>query len=270
MLNRYKNYPITLLQGFMVFNPKGFVASEQKELIITAVVLMLIAVIPAIALTFFFAFKYRDGKKNKYTPNVDHNTPAQLAWVGLLITIIAVIAVMAWKGSHRLDPRKPIASDKNPITIQVVALQWRWLFIYPEQEIATINYIRIPEDTPINFEITADAPMNSFWIPQLGGQMYAMNGMKTTLHLIADEPGTYRGQSSNISGEGFSGMKFLVQAESEKEFNAWIETSRFYANNMDYEALAKPSTDNAIAYYIPQSGLFDSVLAKYMIHDHEH
>lgn len=256
------------INNIAILNPKGIIASQQKELIIFSLLIMLLAVVPALFMAFFFAWRYRAGGKGKYTPNVDKNKAVQSSWLLLLLVIISILGVTAWKSSHALDPRKELASDKPPITIQVVALEWKWLFIYPEQNIASVNYIEIPEDTPINFEITADAPMNSFWIPQLGGQMYAMNGMKTSLHLMANEIGEYKGQSSNISGEGFSGMRFIVKASSVKDFDDWLVSAKKSQKSLttaEYNLLAKPSKNNSVDTYVStDSNLFDSIIMKYM------
>ncbi|OGE73780.1 MAG: hypothetical protein A3I07_02330 [Candidatus Doudnabacteria bacterium RIFCSPLOWO2_02_FULL_42_9] len=250
--------------NFELFNPKGFISEQQTDLIITVVALLLIAVIPALVLTFTFAWKYRASKQSKFTPNVSGNTKLQLGWLGFLILIIISVGTLAFKNSHALDPRKPIQSEKQAITIQVVALEWKWLFIYPNSSIASVNFLQFPEDTPINLEITADAPMNSFLIPQLGGQMYAMNGMKTSLHIMANEVGDYRGFSSNISGEGFSGMKFTARASSDRDFNAWVETARISSGSLNYNELAKPSKNNLpTTYLVAQTDLFDSIVMKY-------
>ncbi len=268
------NFFSILLGNVAIFNPKGFIASEQKELIITVVSIMLIAVVPVLFLTYFFAWKYRASNNAKYSPDLERNKTIQFAWAGLLVTLVVIIATLAWKSSHALDPRKAIMSDKKPITIQVVALEWKWLFIYPEQKIASLNFVQFPEDTPINFEITADAPMNSMWIPQLGGQMYAMNGMKTQLHLMADESGDYRGMSSNISGEGFSGMTFTARATSETDFNAWTETQKFYSEDLTlkkYEEISKPSKNvKPISYELTEPNLFDIIMMKYMSNPEMH
>lgn len=253
-----------------IFNPKGEIAVQQRDLIVTAILLMFIIVIPMLVMTFFFAWKYRaENKQAKYTPQWDHSTTLEVVRWTALCAIILILAVIAWQSSHALDPIKPIVSSTEPITIQVVALQWKWLFIYPKQNIAAVNFVQFPQNTPINFEITADAPMNSFWIPQLGGQMYAMNGMRTKLHLIADEIGEYRGFSANISGEGFAGMNFTAKASSQADFTAWVETVKFYGNNLDvagYEQLALPSQNNEVAYFRPQTGLFDSIIMKFTAH----
>ncbi len=182
--------------------------------------------------------------------------------------IIVVLAIITWRSSHKLNPFTPIESDKKALAIQVIALQWKWLFLYPEQGIATLNYVQFPEKTPIAFEITSDAPMNSFWIPQLGGQIYAMPAMRTKLHLIANEPGTFRGASANISGTGFASMHFVAEACSEEAFAEWVNTVRASGQPLgseEYEALAQPSEKNPVAHYVLKQGdLFDTVVMKYM------
>jgi len=199
----------TLIRGHTVavFDSKGLIADKQRRLIITTVLLSLIVVVPVYVMAFAIAIRYRDSNKTaKYTPDWDHSRILEFIWWAVPCAIILVLAIITWNSSHDLDPFKALKSDKKPLTIEVVALQWKWLFIYPEQGIASVNLVGLPVDTPINFEITSDAPMNSFWLPQLGGQVYAMSGMSSELHLMADEPGTYNGVSANISGEGFAGI----------------------------------------------------------------
>ena len=170
-----------------VLEPKGMIGQKESDLIITASLLMLIVVIPVLIITWAFAWKYRKGNSGSHhAPDWEHNYIAECCWWGVPVVIIIILAVITWKSTHELNPFTPIRNDKKPVVIQVVALQWKWLFIYPEEKIATINFIQFPEKTPIDFEITADAPMNSFWIPQLGGQIYAMPAMRSKLHLIAD------------------------------------------------------------------------------------
>lgn len=179
------------------------------------------------------------------------------------------MGILVWKSSHELDPFKPLESNRKPVRVQVVALQWKWLFIYPEQNIATVNFLQFPEQTPINFEITADAPMNSFWIPELGGQIYAMPGMKTKLHLIANEEGNFRGSSANLSGRGFAGMTFIAKASSQLEFEDWVESIRESSNFLnlrEYNRLAEPSENNPVASYVLQKkDLYDWIVKKYMV-----
>ena len=187
-----------------VLVPKGTIAKKELDLLVTATLLMLIVVIPVFVLTFTIAWKYRaSNTKAKYTPDWDHNRAIETVWWAIPFVLILILSVITWQSSHELDPFKPLASSKQPITIQVVALQWKWLFIYPEQHIATVNYVQFPVDTPVNFVITSDAPMNSFWIPQLGGQIYAMAGMSTQLHLMATDPGSYNGSSVTPQRTGF-------------------------------------------------------------------
>lgn len=261
---------IIYLKGsnFAVLNPKGIIGLQQRNLIIFASLLCLPVVVPVFALTFFIAWKYRAGNvKAKYSPDWDHSKKIEAIWWGVPIALIGILAVVTWNSSHALDPRKPLESNKKPVTVQVVALQWKWLFIYPEYNVASVNYVQFPEDTPVNFEITADAPMNSFWIPQLGGQIYAMSGMKTKLHLMANEQGDYNGSSANISGEGFAGMKFIARASSEIDFDSWIQSLKQSPNRLSkdsYTKLAEPSKNSAPIGYASESGLFDMIMMKYM------
>jgi cytochrome o ubiquinol oxidase subunit 2 len=150
----------------------------------------------------------------------------------------------------------------------VVALQWKWLFLYPEEKIATVNFVQFPKQTPIHFEITADAPMNSFWIPRLGGQIYAMPKMKTELYLMADEDGDFRGSSANLSGEGFSGMTFIARAASNEDYEKWVESAKQSSNQLsleEYRKLAAPSKDNLVGIYqLKEENLFEQIIMKYM------
>ncbi|MGA8165606.1 MAG: ubiquinol oxidase subunit II [Waddliaceae bacterium] len=251
-----------------VLNPKGMIGMKEREVLTIATLLMLIVVIPVLILTLAFPWKYRAGNLlAKYSPNWDRSPIAESLWWGIPLAIIAIMAAIVWKSSHELNPFKPIETDKKPLTIQVVALDWKWLFLYPEQGIASVNFIQFPEKTPINFEITADAPMNSFWIPQLGGQIYAMPAMRSRLHLIANEKGRFRGSSANISGKGFAGMTFTAESTSQEDFDHWvayIQQSLNYLGFEDYEQLAKPSEYDPVAFYLlAQDDLFDRIVEKY-------
>ncbi len=252
-----------------VLNPHGLIAHKERSLMITITLLMLIVVIPVFGLTFFIAWKYREhNTAAAYTPDWDRNRLIEAAWWGVPLVLLSIISVMTWQSSQALDPFKPLASGNPPITIQVVALQWKWLFIYPEQHIATINYVQFPQNTPVNFQITSDAPMNSFWIPQLGGQVYAMAGMSTQLHLMADGSGSYRGSSANLSGEGFAGMNFMAKSTTRGDFDSWAQTVKRTAPKLtmaEYAKLALPSQNNVAASYSSQpSGLYDTIVTKYM------
>ncbi len=257
-------------QNIPVLDPKGLIGLKEKNLLIIATLLMLIVVIPVFIMTFYFAWKYREGnKKSTYAPDWDFNLLAEIIWWGIPCLIIIALAYITWKSSYELDPFKSIDTDKKPITIQVVALPWKWLFIYPEQHIASLNYIQIPEKTPIKFEISADAPMNSFWIPQLGGQVFAMPGMKTKLHLIAHEVGSYMGCSANLSGQGFSGMNFVVKSSSKEDFSRWTQStqqSNKLLNLDQYLQIAKPSENDPVALFaLKKEDLFDWIIMKYMM-----
>jgi cytochrome o ubiquinol oxidase subunit 2 len=252
-----------------IFNPKGPIARQEEKLIVLSLLLSLIVVVPVFIMVFSFAWKYREGNNAKYSPELDHNRLAETIWWLVPTALISVLAVIAWNSSHSLDPYKPLVSSTPPLTIQVVALDWKWLFIYPQQRVASVNFVQIPERTPVNFVITADAPMNSFWIPQLAGQIYAMPGMSTQLHLSADGLGSYNGLSANISGEGFSGMTFVAKSSTKADFNDWIETARRSSQRLtmdQYNQLVKPTQNNRVVVYsAPASGLYGSVIDKYMV-----
>lgn len=253
-----------------VLNPKGLIAFKERNLLVIATLLMLIVVIPVFILASIFAWKYRaSNTKAKYSPNWDYNLVAESIWWGIPCAIILVLSIMTWKSSRELDPFKPLESTVKPIHIQVVALQWKWLFIYPEQNIATVNFVQFPENTPLNFEITADAPMNSFWIPELGSQIYAMAGMRSKLHLIAHDTGSFRGASANLSGQGFAGMEFIAKASSEADFNQWVESVKKSTQSLslnEYQELVKPSEYNPAAFYIlKEENLYDQIVMKYMM-----
>lgn len=253
-----------------VLDPKGQVGVEIKWLIIVCTLLMLIVVIPVIVLTLYFAWKYRASRDFEvYTPKWAHSTKIEAAVWSIPILIIIVLGVLTWKSTHALDPYKPLENKGEHLTVEVVSLNWKWLFIYPEQGIATVNELVIPADKPVSFKITSETSMNSFFIPQLGSQIYSMAGMETQLHLIADEPGTYAGFSANYSGEGFTGMKFdTIATPTEKDFDAWVEKVKQEGgelNKADYYELAKPSEDHPVEYFADvEKGLFNTVIMKYM------
>jgi cytochrome o ubiquinol oxidase subunit 2 len=252
---------------FPVLQPSGPIGYKEKNLIVIASLLSLIVVVPVFAMLIGFSIRYREGNsKARYDPALSGSRLFESIWWGVPLIIISILAVITWHSSRELDPFKQI--DSRPaLTIQVVALQWKWLFIYPDQKIATVNYVQFPANTPINFVITSDAPMNSFWIPELGGQIYAMSGMKTQLHLEASKVGNYAGASANISGEGFSSMHFVARASSQADFNNWL----FYAKNTQlaldqsaYDSLSTPSKNIPTTYYkLDDEKLYDRVIAKY-------
>jgi cytochrome o ubiquinol oxidase subunit 2 len=261
--------------GVAVFDPQGPIAHKERNLMIFGLLLSSVIVIPVFALTFGIVWKYRAGnKKATYSPNLDRSRIAETIWWLIPSLLILIISVVTWQSSHQLDPYKPLNSSVKPITIQVIALDWKWLFIYPEQGIASVNTVHFPAGTPVDFEITSDAPMNSFWIPQLGGQVYAMSGMTTHLHLMAENVGDYKGASANISGEGFAGMHFVASATSSADFAAWVRSAKQAPHRLEsgsYSSLLKPSKNNPPALYIlDDQTLYNQVIMKYMGSDMQH
>lgn len=255
--------------GMALMDPKGQIGLEQRSLIITATLLMLIVVIPVIIMTIMFARKYRASNKNApYSPDWGHSTKIEIVVWSIPIIIILILGTITWKSSHALDPRKPIVSDAATITIEAVSMDWKWLFIYPDLGIATVNEISFPVDVPVRFKITSDTVMNSFFIPQLGSQIYAMAGMQNIVHLIANEPGVYKGISANYSGRGFSGMKFNAIVTSPQEFEQWVAKVKQSSDKLEWQnylSLAEPSEDNPVQYFSTvQPKLYMDILNKYM------
>ncbi|MDB5164472.1 MAG: Ubiquinol oxidase subunit 2 [Candidatus Saccharibacteria bacterium] len=256
--------------NFAVLNPQGPIGEQERHLFIIVTMLGLIVIIPVFALLFGFAWRYREGNtKAKYSPELGGSRVAETIWWLIPLAIISIVSVLTWQSSHDLDPFRKLASDKKPLTVQVVALQWKWLFIYPDQHIASVNALHFPEKTPVNFQITADAPMNSFWIPQLGGQIYAMAGMSTQLHLMADKTGNFTGSSANLSGKGFSDMRFVATASTQNDFDNWVQQVKRSPNQLTsdtYETLAQPRKGYPATYYASaQPSLYDDIIMKYMM-----
>jgi cytochrome o ubiquinol oxidase subunit 2 len=252
-----------------VLFPKGIIALEERNLLFIIQLLMLLVIIPVYILTFIFSWIYRaDNSKVKYDPDLVDNRLAEYIWWGIPCVMVLIVAILTGVKTHQLDPFKSIESKNKEMTIQVVALQWKWLFIYPEEEIASVNFVQFPKDTPIRFEITADAPMNSFWIPHLGGQIYAMPKMKTILNLIANEVGDFRGSSANISGKGFAGMTFITRASSEEDYHQWVKSAKQAPNALslkNYNQLAAPSQNNPIEIFqLEDKSLFDQIINKHI------
>ncbi len=259
------NSDIALLQ------PAGEVGQQQSDLLIFCLALSLIIIIPVFTLTLFIAIRYREGNvKATYRPYWAHSKVLETIWWGIPIILIAFLGVIIWQSSHALDPKKALESDQPPLKVQVVALQWRWLFIYPDLGIATVNTLEIPTNRTIEFKIAADGPMSSFWIPKLGGQIYAMPGMITTLHLNATKAGDYTGKNTNISGEGYSDMVFSVKARSPQEFENWTKNSVDSDKNVlsldVYNQLSKPKRDKSqLLFNDVENELFNEIVNKYMM-----
>jgi cytochrome o ubiquinol oxidase subunit II len=260
----------------VLMSPSGDLAVQQRNLIITSTVLMLLIIVPVIVLTLWFAWHFRaSNKKATYDPEWDHSTILELLiWSAPLLIIIALGAI-TWVSTHKLDPYRPlervdasraIPADARPLQVNVVALDWKWLFIYPEQGIATVNELAAPVDRPIQFKITASTVMNSFFIPALAGQIYAMPGMETQLQAVINKPGDFQGFSANYSGHGFSGMHFIFHGVTEEEFGKWVEKAKSGGGDLSRDAyvnLAKPSENDPVKYYATvEPGLYRAILTK--------
>jgi cytochrome o ubiquinol oxidase subunit II len=253
----------------VLLDPKGPIGSDEKFVILAAFGLMLIVVIPVLVMVFWFPYKFRAGNtKADYAPKWTFSI-----WIELVVwlvpaAIVTCLGVLAWKTTYQLDPYKPLASTAKPLTIEAVSLDWKWLFIYPDQNIAVVNQLVFPTNVPLNFKITSDTVMTSFFIPQLGSQIYAMAGMQTRLHLLADTPGTYEGQNQQLSGDGYTDMTFKAIATSQEQFEQWVQNAKGSPAKLDparYRELTKPTADAPVAYFSSvKPDLFNHILSKYM------
>ena len=243
----------------VLLNPSGDVALQQRNLIYTATGLMLIVILPVIVATILFAWRYRaSNRKARYDADWDHSTRLELVIWSVPLLIIIALGSVTWVSTHLLDPYrplsrisadKPLAAHVEPLTVEVVALDWKWLSIYPEYGFATVNELAAPVDRPIRFKITASSVMNSFFIPALAGQIYAMPGMQTMLHAVINAPGEYEGMSANYSGAGFSGMNFRFHGLDQAGFEAWVAKNRAAGGTLDragYLDLERPSENDPV------------------------
>jgi cytochrome o ubiquinol oxidase subunit 2 len=252
-----------------VLDPKGPIASAERQILFNSLGIMLAIVIPTILATLGVAYWFRSSNERaRYLPDFKYSGRLELLVWSIPAMTVLLVGGVAWVGSHDLDPRKPIVSMTKPVTVQVISLDWKWLFIYPEQGIASVNQLTIPVGTPISFELTSSSVMNSFFVPQLGSQIYTMAGMVTRLHLQADHPGTYRGLSAQYSGSGFSAMRFAVEAVPSDQFARWVDATRNSGSALDrrsYAQLAKPSEAVApFTYRAVAPGLFDELVSSVM------
>ncbi|USI73055.1 ubiquinol oxidase subunit II [Sphingomonas morindae] len=259
--------PLTLLAGcdWALVAPQGMIGMENRSTILWATLLMLIVVVPVIGMTLGFAWRYRaNNLAADYAPEWSHSNAIEVVIWTIPALIVAALAWIAYDTTHRLDPFRPIASAAKPVEVQVVSLDWKWLFIYPEYGVASVNELAMPVGRPVNFSITSASVMNSFFIPRLGSQIYSMAGMQTKLHLLADKPGTYEGISANFSGDGFADMRFAAKAMDQKGFDAWIAAARKAPGALDlasYHALEKPSENLPVRQYGSVSpNLFNGIL----------
>jgi cytochrome o ubiquinol oxidase subunit II len=247
-----------------VLDPEGVVGIAEKTLLIDSLAIMLAIVIPTIAATFAFAWWFRaSNTKAKYLPGFTYSGRLELIVWAIPVLVIMLLGGVIWIGSHELDPARPLGSKTPPLDIQVVSLDWKWLFIYPNQSVASVNELVLPAGVPIHFHLTSASVMNAFFIPQLGSMIYTMNGMTTQLNLIADAPGTYHGLSSHFSGDGFPGMHFDVHAVPAEEFSSWIENTRATGPTLDaasYTALSKQTLDvSPFTYRAASPELFQQI-----------
>ena len=250
-----------------MLDPKGPITLIERDLLFTAFGLMLIVVIPVFLMAFVFVWFYRPASKHDvYKPDWGYSVWMDgLVWL-VPAAIVIAIGTLVWEYTHRLDPYRNIDSAERPLEVQVVAQDWKWLFLYPEQGVAVVNELAFPSARPLSLRITSDTVMNSLLIPALGGQIYAMAGMETRLHLLADEPGRFAGRNMQYSGDGFANQYFEAIAMSDQDFEAWVAKARQSPDSLDaaaYEQLAKPSELHPVTYYAAfEPDLFARIIAK--------
>lgn len=256
-------------EQYLVLDPKGPIASQQKDLIIITTIICALITIPVFIITAVILWRYRErsNSKAKYSPNWEHSTKLEAIWWGIPIIAIAILAVITVNYSYKLEPSVAIKSDKEPIEIQVTSLDWKWLFTYPEQDVATVNYVKMPVDTPVVFKLTSDMAMNSFWIPNLGGQLYTMSGMAMTLHLLADEEGSYYGSGANFTGEHFAQMTFTADVTSQEEFDSWVQdvkANEVALTDADVAKLKEQGTAEVAQYSGFPDNVFYDIMLQYV------
>jgi cytochrome o ubiquinol oxidase subunit 2 len=250
-----------------VLDPQGPIGIAEKTILIDSLAIMLAIVLPTIAATLAFAWWFRaSNTRATYLPDFEYSGRIELiVWSIPLLTVI-LLGGVAWIGSHELDPAKPLASETPPLEIQAVSLDWKWLFIYPDQRVASVNQLVVPAGVPLHFSLTSASVMSAFFIPQLGSMIYTMNGMRTQLNLRADAPGTFLGLASHYSGDGFSDMHFTAEAVPTERFAAWIDTARNAGPTLDaesYAALARQSIDaTPFTYRAVDPALFQQIVAQ--------
>ena len=252
-----------------VLDPKGPVGLAERDLLFAATGLMLIVVIPVFVMAFWFAWHFRASNVNaRYAPHWNYSGPIDaVVWLVPALIVVA-IGYLVWNSTHRLDPYRPIAATTPPLQVDVVAEDWRWLFLYPEQNIAVVNELVFPSGRPLSLRLTSDTVMNSFYIPGLGGQIFAMAGMQTRLHLLADGPATFVGRNMQYSGRGFPDQSFAVHAVGDADFRSWIAQAKQAPGRLDaagYAVLAKPTAKSpVIVYSAYEPGLFERIIDRYM------
>lgn len=254
-----------------MLSPKGTITYAERKLFFNTLALMLIVVLPVIIMSFTFAYHYQVSHRVKdYKPNWSHSYFLESLWWGIPCVIILILAILTWKKTHELDPYQKIAGyNQKPLLIQAIALPWKWLFIYPDQNVATVNYVVVPVGEQVEYWITTDnVPMSAFFIPQLGSQIYAMAGMRTRLHLVATQPGVYEGLNTQFNGEGFSDMHFSVYAVTSDKMQQWFINMKNSSHHLDeaaYSQLLNPSiSERPQSYWGVTPDLFQHVIDIYM------
>lgn len=252
-----------------LLNPKGPIGAADLHLIIVSFILMLLVVIPVIIMALWFPHKYRASNSNteaEYDPKWSHSFKIELVVWLVPAVIVAILSYLTWRDTHRLDPFVPIKSEAKPLVIQAVSFNWKWVFIYPDQNIATVNKLVFPVDRPVRFDITSDTVVTSFFIPQLGSQIYAMGGKRSQLNLLADEAGSYFGQNNQYSGDGFPDMHFPVIVTTQNEYETWLQQMKQSPDKLDQMQLTKirkPGVGYPVTSFSwVEPNLFNSILAK--------
>jgi cytochrome o ubiquinol oxidase subunit 2 len=273
ILGTFLALTLTGCKGHLVgmLDPKGVITYQERKLFFDTLALMLIVVIPVIIMSLTFIYHYQvSHRTTDYKPNWAHSYFLESLWWGIPCAIILILGVITWRTSHELDPYKPITGHgEKTMVVYAIALPWKWLFIYQEQNIATVNYLEMPVDQQVEFWITTDnVPMSAFFIPQLGSQIYAMAGMRTRLHLVANEIGNYVGLNTQYNGFGFSEMQFITHVVSPEDMQKWVETTQKSTKHLTpaaYLDLLNQSVNNPPEFYsgVPE-GLFDEVINLYM------
>lgn len=259
---------------FVVLDPSGDIAAQQSDLILYATILMLVIILPVAVLTVFFALHYRESNtKSAYEPQWHQSISLEIVIWSLPLAIITCLAGLTWVATHRLDPyqplrrisaTQPVDDNVEPLLVRVVALDWKWLFLYPGYNIATLNEVAVIVDRPVEFRLTSASVMNSFSVPAMAGQIYAMPGMETELNAVMNEPGSYEGFSAHYSGAGFSKMRFTLHALDENGFDSWVRTVRSGSGILDrssYLQMEKKSIAAPVKYFNSiEDGLWDGIV----------
>ncbi len=249
----------------IVLSPQGPVGQAETTILYNSLAIMLAIVIPTIIAVLAFAWWFRaSNKRARYRPDFAYSGRIELVTWGIPLLVILLLGGVIWTGSHDLDPALPLKSRSKPLEVQVVSLDWKWLFIYPAQGVASINQLVVPAGAPVHFSITSASVLNAFFIPQLGSMIYAMNGMTTQLNLAADRPGNYYGLSSDFSGDGFADMHFVAHAVSPAQFATWVAAARQSGPVLDaasYRALSRQSMNLPPSTYSSAApGLFNDIV----------